>query len=369
LRHAAGVDGWVRRWMMPVLVPASWLYQGVSNAFRSSRDSGRSGTEGGARVISVGNLEVGGGGKTPLAMKLLETLAADGERPVYVSRGFGGEAGRLDVVTAVPGTAAPATGKTPAGVRVLRRDDPRLASLVGDEGAMVAIRLPGVPLLFCRHKADALAAAGPMFAPTHAVMDDAFQSWGVARDVDIVLVDGARPFGDGWCLPAGRLREPPEALERADYVGVSGVEDEAQLSRARRTLEAASGVRKPVFGIRRRIEIASPGGGDRSRPGGKTAAALSAIARPGRFERQLAGEGVDLRAAVRYPDHHLYSARDLEWIVGEVDRIGLDEIVTTEKDWAKLARLDPPRGRFRIARLSLELFGEDPIPELAKAAE
>jgi tetraacyldisaccharide 4'-kinase len=368
VRAAAGAGDGLRRWLMPVLVPASWLYQGVSSAVRSSRAADPRPGPAGVRVVSVGNLEVGGGGKTPLAMKLAEELVAVGARPVYVSRGFGGEAGRLGVVTVVPAASGDDSGALPPGVRYLRRGGARLAALAGDEGAMVAHRLPDIPLLFCPDKSRALEAAASMFTPTHAVMDDAFQSWGVPRDVDVVVVDGLRPFADGWCLPAGRLREPPEALARADYVGFGGVEDEEQLSRALEKVQWAAGVTRPSFGIRRRIEVV-PAGEGRPRVDADETAALSAIARPEAFERQLTASGLCVAAAIRYPDHHAYTARDLEWIVGVADRLRIESVVTTEKDWAKLRGLDPPAGRFRIALLSLELFGDDPLADIKKAAE
>ena len=187
-----------RDWLLPVLVPASWLYQAASNAVRSVRSAGARRAPDGLCVVSVGNLEVGGSGKTPLSMHLVAGIAAAGGRPVYVSRGFGGIAERIDVVTVVPGTSDEAPITRHAGVRGLRRGMAGLSAEVGDEGAMVARRLPEVPLLFCRDKWRALDLAAKTLNPTHAVMDDAFQSWGVPRDIDIVLVDGGRPIGDGW---------------------------------------------------------------------------------------------------------------------------------------------------------------------------
>jgi tetraacyldisaccharide 4'-kinase len=247
-----------------------------------------------------------------------------------------------------------------AGVRYLRADNDRLPELVGDEGAMVARRLPDIPLLFCRNKSNALAAAAA-FGPTHAVLDDAFQSWGVPRHVDVVLVDGTNPFDDGWSLPAGRLREPPEALERADVIGVGGVEDEQSLSRALDLIADKAGVTRPSFGVRRRFHL--------DNTGGEPVATLSGVGRPDTFERQVADAGARLEAAFRFPDHHRYSPNDVEWIVGEANSRGIETVVTTEKDWVKLRALGPPEGVFVVARLALEFFGGDPIDLIKKAAE
>jgi tetraacyldisaccharide 4'-kinase len=295
-------------------------------------------------------------------MELIESIAADGGAPVYISRGFGGEAERLDVVTVVSPAPDGVTGYCPAstdGVRIVRRDDERLASLVGDEGAMAAGRLPAVPLMFCRDKSAAIKAAA-LYHPTHVVLDDAFQSWGVPRNVDIVVVDGSRPFGSGWLLPAGRLREPPEALERADVLGIN-IDDPEQLSLARAAIAAAAGVNRPSFGIRRRLQLDTADGSQ--------VVAVSGIARPEPFERQLAAAGAVVTAAIRFPDHHRYGDGDVAWILEQAQARGVDAVVTTEKDWVKLARFGPPPGRFDVARLSLEFVGGNPLETIKKAAE
>jgi tetraacyldisaccharide 4'-kinase len=348
------------RYLMPALVPASWAYQVVSNAVRGVRSAATDAAPAGVLVASVGNLEVGGSGKTPLAMDLVARLAARGESAVYISRGFGGQAERLDAVTVVPpatgGRFSPVTGR---GVRYLHRNDPHLARLVGDEGAMVAGRVPEVPLLFCRRKSLALEAAVTLFHPTHAVMDDAFQSWGVPRDVDIVVVNGAAPFADGWLLPAGRLREPPEALERADAVGIN-VEDRRELEGARALIAATAGLTRPSFGIYRRLSF-DPG--DHA-----PVAVLSGIARPDAFERALSRAGTAVSASFRFPDHHPYTDRDLQWVLDVARTRGVGRVLTTEKDWVKLSRLGPPPGRFDVVRLSLEFIDGDPLDRMKKAA-
>jgi tetraacyldisaccharide 4'-kinase len=266
----------------------------------------------------------------------------------------------------VPGSNTVASGPA-RGVRYLRRRAARLTAQIGDEGAMVARRLPDVPLVFCRDKRRALDVAVDSCSPTHAVLDDAFQSWGVPRDVDIVLVDGDRPFGDGWLLPAGRLREPPEALERSDFVGVNGVENDVQLENAGKAMTSL-GIRKPLFGIRRRIVI-EPVDAGVSSDIHATSAALCAIGRAEAFERQVSAGLSGIAASFRFPDHYRYDRRDMEWILGEADRRGIGQLVTTEKDWVKLSELDPPLGRFSVARLELGLFGADPVPQIQKAAD
>ncbi len=360
--------GVLRRCLLPALVPASWLYQVVSNAIRSVRSVDGALAPAEAFVVSIGNLEAGGGGKTPLALHLLERIAADGGRPVYLSRGYGSPSNRPDVVTVIPADGWPGPVRLPDGVRLLRRDSRGLVSRIGDEGAMITRRCPGVPLLFSSDKRQALDSALDLFRPTHVVLDDAFQSWGVPRHLDIVLVDGDRPFANGWLLPAGPLRECPEALERAGLVGVNGVSDDEALARAEDHIYSQIGIRKPVFGIRRSMRFFQTSGESLSATG-DLSAAVSAIARPENFEAGVEKNGFPVGVSIRYPDHHRYSLRDLEWILGESDRRSIERIVTTEKDWAKLAELDPPPGRFVVARLDLEILGNDLLVEIKKAAD
>jgi tetraacyldisaccharide 4'-kinase len=322
--------------------------------------------------VSVGNLEAGGGGKTPLSVHLIDRINRDGGRPVYLSRGYGSAAassGLVMLVGAGAGSGAGAgAGFLAAGVSRIRRETPGLAARIGDEGAMVTRRLPQIPAVFAADKKRGLETALAEFRPTHVVLDDAFQSWGIARHVDIVMLDRKRPFADGWLLPAGPLREPPDAIDRADLVGINGARDHSDLERAAVLIRRHTDKVPPLFGVRRAVRLESASG--EPVPGGSTACAVvSAIARPDRFEAGVDAACGPVRLCLRYPDHHAYTRADLELIVGEADRRGLRTVVTTQKDWAKLSDLEPPADRFVIARLRLELFGEDPLVAIKKAAE
>jgi tetraacyldisaccharide 4'-kinase len=299
-------------------------------------------------------------------MHLAQGILRAGGRPLYLSRGYGSAAGAAGTVTWVPG--ARETGALPPGVRRVRRAAPRLAARVGDEGAMFVRRLPDVPAVFAADKRRALERARAAFEPTHVLLDDAFQSWGVPRHLDVVLVDAERPFSNGRLLPAGPLREPPEALARADLIGVNGARDDSSLERAGGEIARRTGVRGPLFGVRRALRYVTPARDPAAPPRG-ACAVVSGIARPARLETAVAGSGVEVSAALRYPDHHPYTRRDLETIVREADARGIETVLTTEKDWVKLADLDPPTGRFVVAVLDLELFGADPFAVIKRAAD
>jgi tetraacyldisaccharide 4'-kinase len=310
-------------------------------------------------IVSVGNLEVGGNGKTPFAMHLVDRLAVDGFRPVYVSRGFKSEAERIAPATVWVPAGVEARSTSAAGVRFVRDNPASLSRTIGDEGAMVAMRCPATPLVFSRHRRRAVEVAIELFQPTHVILDDAFQTWRLHRDIDIVLLDAVSPFGNGRLVPAGSLREQPGALARADAVGLNGYEGAEDLDAFADRVAAVSGKRIPVFGLSRQIElIQANGGGVQDRIDGP-AVSLSSIARPGTFDAGLIDRGVDLKLSIRYPDHHRYAAGDLDRVRALIDEQGAAWVVTTEKDWVKLGGTHMPDDRVVLARLTLSLKGLD----------
>ncbi|MBP1726821.1 MAG: lipid-A-disaccharide kinase [Deltaproteobacteria bacterium] len=143
------------------------------------------------RVVSVGNLTVGGTGKTPMVVWLAEFLRGEGWRVAVASRGYGGTCGRRLCVVS-------------DGSRMVA--DVRIS---GDEPQLLARRLPHVPVLCSAHRSRAVAAAVEKFGTQAAILDDGFQHRRLARDLDLVLLDARTPFGNGWLFPRGSLREPP----------------------------------------------------------------------------------------------------------------------------------------------------------------
>ncbi|HEX6790641.1 MAG TPA: tetraacyldisaccharide 4'-kinase, partial [Candidatus Krumholzibacteria bacterium] len=214
---------------MNALAPLSWLYGAGVALERGRRSVPGLGDADRPRVVSIGNLEAGGNGKTPLAMWWLARALATGGRAACVSRGYGGAMLPGVVTCVLPGDVAAADA---SGLRVLARSHPDLAAMVGDEGALVAERVPGAIALFCADKRRAVHAAVRMGADL-VVLDDGFQSWGVARHTDVVLLDADAPLDGGHLLPAGRLREKPDALRRADVVVFNGADTRAALDAAR----------------------------------------------------------------------------------------------------------------------------------------
>lgn len=295
------------------LLPLSWLYRAVV-AIRNARyDRGAGILRAPLPVVSVGNLTVGGTGKTPLVAEIVRRLEGAGQRPAVVSRGYGGTAGRGPLLV----RDAAGTGPGPA--------------VTGDEPWMLARRFPGVPVLVGSDRYRGVVAAAAEGAGV-AVLDDGFQHRRLARDLDIVVLSGERPFGNGRLLPAGPLREPPTSLRRADLlVLVSG--DESSSEPAAHSV----GDSVPRFGIvrawRRPLGFIAAGGGAAPRP--ERAVAFCGIGDPASFRRTIEGLGVTIAEFVGFPDHHRFSDSEIASLLASARGEGTP-LVTTEKDLARL---------------------------------
>lgn len=337
---------------MKALLPLSWLYGAGVSMHRRARMAGAPGAAH-PRVISIGNLEAGGNGKTPLAMWLLSRAAGQGSACAYVSRGYGGESVARHTVTCV--LAMDTVPASLAGLRLLTRTYPDLARVVGDEGALVCERVPAASAFFCSDKVRAVHAAAGLGADL-IVLDDAFQSWGVARHADIVLLDAASPLDGGCLLPAGRLREDPDALLRAGAIVFNGAATRGAVETAREQVARWIRPGVPVAGMARRIRLDPAAGAGSPRP--DACIAVSGIARPDAFERSLREAGVRLAGHEVFPDHHWYRERDIERIAARMRAQGAPALVTTEKDWVKLRRL-VPEWPVWIACLDVTLLGDE----------
>jgi tetraacyldisaccharide 4'-kinase len=255
-------------------------------------------------VVVVGNIAVGGSGKTPVVAWLVEALREAGFRPGIVSRGYGG--------TVASATVVPADGD---------------AARFGDEPVLLA-RLTGCPLAVGRDR----PAAGRVLLEAHPdvdvlVSDDGLQHYALGRDIEVIVVD-EQVFGNGWRLPAGPLREGVDRLAGADLVIAHG-----ELSARLRA--AAGGV--PVAQMRLTGEMLERLDGSGRRPlndfAGRRVHAIAGIGRPQRFFEQLSAAGLEVVPHV-FPDHHPYVADDLVF----------DEIapkILTAKDAVKCAPFAP----------------------------
>jgi tetraacyldisaccharide 4'-kinase len=245
-------------------------------------------------VISVGNLSVGGSGKTPFVILLGELLKSRGVVFDVLSRGY---------------------GRKSRGV--MQVDPTGLADEFGDEPLLIARRL-GIPVILGEDRFRAGVFAEKKFGPQLHLLDDGFQHRALARDFDIVLVTADE--GRDQLLPAGRLREPLISLKRADAIILtSGASpDNFELDG------------KFVWRVRRGIAPQQVS----ARP-----VAFCGIARPRNFMLQLRTAGIEPAAEAVYRDHHIYTGRDIGELRALRNRSGADGFVTTEKDAINLGDL------------------------------
>lgn len=276
-------------------------------------------------VVVVGNLNVGGSGKTPLAIALVQGLRRAGFSPAIVSRGYGG------------------TARAP--MPVMPDSDPRV---VGDEPVLLA-RRAGCPLWIGRKRVEA-ARSLLAFHPEVDVLiaDDGLQHLALGRDLELVVMDAARAFGNGRLLPAGPLREPLSRLARIDAVVINGVG----------VLSSELAISCPIFSMRivgdEFANLATP----EWRVGaeyfaGTEVHAVAGIGHPQRFFDQLAGIGIEAITHA-FPDHHAYVESDLP----------AGTVLMTEKDAVKCANFAARIGRRDLWFLAVDAVLDDGLQPL-----
>jgi len=195
--------------LLPVRIVLSFLYRIIIYLKRelSSRDQVSTEKSISANVVSVGNIVVGGGGKTPCVMELAKALRDRGFKPVILSRGYGSRAEKAGKTVVLRGTGNSGSAGMPGREFVFS---------YGDEAAIY--RNESVQVILDPNRKRGLKRGAQMCRPTHVIMDDAFQNLDIYKDHDILLLDHLDPFGGGKLLPWGSLRESPEAVKRAGVV-------------------------------------------------------------------------------------------------------------------------------------------------------
>jgi len=313
-------------------VPLAGLYR-VAVGWRNRRyDRPGASERAGIPVISVGNLTVGGTGKTPLVAWLTRHLLGLGRRPAVVSRGYGGRAGR--------GPLLVSRGEGPL----------RPASDCGDEPWLLARTLAGALVVVGVDRVAGAQLARREGADV-VLLDDGFQHRRLARDLDIVLLDADDPFGGGRLLPAGLLREPPDSLRRADLILVTR-DPTPELLRSIQAETRRHNVAAPLLRAGHRTVGFFDGAG-RPLPGPARAVGFCGIGNPDRFRADLEASGLELVGFVPFSDHHVYSTAELSDLARRA-RDGDADLVTTEKDLARLGgAVDSPDG-FEPAVLRIE---------------
>lgn len=270
------------------LYPLGCLY-GLATALRLKLHTPEKVTP---KVICIGNLTAGGTGKTPTAVAVAELLQQRGHKPYFITRGYGGKLQNIIVDT-----------------------DKHSAHEVGDEPLLLARQAPVVV-----NKNRYLAALkAEKNGADFIIMDDGFQNPSLYKDLSLIVIDGGFGFGNGFCIPAGPLREfLPQGLARASALAIIG-EDRFNLARRY--------PRKQVF--YGRMEPVSP---PDSR---KNVVAFAGIGRPEKFYQSLKKLGFNLLLTYDFPDHHFYEEKELQQLITTAQSLNA-ELYTTAKDFVKI---------------------------------
>ena len=359
--YPPAAEPWSRRLLLSPLTVLSWTYAAAVQVRGALYDAGllRAERVEGLRVISVGNINVGGTGKTPAVLYLAEQLVRAGRKVGILTRGYG---------------RASAEPLTFTGSEALPS-----AALAGDEPLLLARRCPDVRLFVGADRVASAYRARDEFGLDTVLLDDGFQHRRLARDEDFVVVDEAVGLGNGHMLPRGPLREPRASLRRATlfWLRASAALD-AEVSEAPALpsgaevpepspseVEHASGGATHRLVPSQRERFADTLGGwlpastgiprvrTRYRPTawvdpaggvhpvaaleGQPVVALAGLARPGGFLKTLRSLGTELRDAALFPDHHRFTAAELHDVQSRAARQGA-RVVTTEKDAVRLPR-------------------------------
>jgi len=291
------------------------------------------------KVISVGNITVGGTGKTPMTIHVAAEIKRAGLKVAIVSRGYKGRAEKH--------------GGIVSDGRTLYMD----AEQAGDEPYMIACRLKGVPVVVGKNRFAASMLAIGKYQPDVIVLDDAFQHLKLKRDIDLVLLDHMRPFGNSYLLPRGVLREPVSSLARSAACILTRCRagaDEAALSSLAAIQMLVPGI--PVFtsshvpywyvvhgGEHTSFEAVPDvfSADDFGQIKGRKVYCFSGIARNDDFQHTVKDLGYKITGFLEFSDHHPYTEKDLATILRCAENTGADRLITTEKDHARIAFKGP----------------------------
>lgn len=285
-------------------------------------------------VVSIGNITVGGTGKTPVTAYIARLLLGQGYKVAVLSRGYGGSLEGQSLVVS-------------DGATIM------LGPLeCGDEPYLLASTVPGLMVVIGTDRYAAGRLALQQLSPDIFLLDDGFQHLRLCRDLNILLLDSSRPFGNGWTLPAGLLREPAAAARRADLIILTRCSEGAVVT--------PTGSGKPVFAAFHRLIDALPlTGGDPvplAELQGPTFLAFAGIAQPEFFFSGLRDRGINVVSTLSFPDHAAYDHANLEAIRAALQSSGAEYAITTEKDGVKLKQLPVETAAVTyVARLDIEI--------------
>ena len=310
----------------------------------------------GCPVVSIGNLTVGGTGKTPVAEMLARELQKRGRRVAILSRGY---------------KSVPRPFMQRLRNRLFKHLDlfpPRIVSdgnrvlldsrRAGDEPHMLAKNLPGVCVLVDKDRVKSGLHALRHFDSDLLLLDDGLQYQRLRHRIDVVLVDRQSPFGNEHLLPRGTLREPPANLRRASYIIVTkcGPEPDAALLERLRKLNRTAAIIECNHAPRHWEDIKTCHKYPLDHLRGRHVGAMSGIARPESFEEGVRELGATVEITKAFADHHRFTKKEILRFLEWCDRRSLDALVTTEKDAVRFPDIDSPLVPMLFLRVEIEIL-------------
>ncbi|NIM98972.1 MAG: tetraacyldisaccharide 4'-kinase [candidate division Zixibacteria bacterium] len=307
----------------------TWLYQhGICRRQRLK-----------ARVISVGNVTVGGTGKTPLVLYLAEKLREKNRKVAILTRGYRRK--KREMVELTHETCR----------RIDWQD-------VGDEPYLLAKRLLDVPIMVSKRRSTSGEKALQKFGSEILILDDGLQHLRLSRELDIVVIDSVNPFGNGRLLPAGILREPLTSLKRADIFVLTKtdhVPSTNELVHLLRRYNPQAPIVESVYRVRSIQGLFNDSSVEPKRIEEKKAYAFSGIGNPASFENTLEQLKIHILKHRKFTDHYPYSKRDLMDLEGEARGVGADFAVTTEKDSVRIPLVNELEIPFYVVKIDLRI--------------
>jgi len=308
------------------------------------------------KVISAGNITLGGTGKTVLVEYIARYLKSQGKRVAILTRGY-----KRKVIRSARSEAKPPPGGP--GHKVTSEE-------MGDEPYMLQQKLKDIPVIVDSDRSRAAKRALDDFTCDTVILDDGFQQWRIKKDLEIVIIDAANPFGNRHMLPRGILREPLSSLKRADIFVLTKVdlapEGAEALKGFLRKLVPGAQIFESAHQPLGFYPLGDPGalqGPDSLRD--KTVTLFSGIGDPCSFEELIKKAGVSAGLSFRFPDHHCYSQEDLKKVFEDSRKKNIKTVVTTEKDAARIADLKDAAKDMQILvlRIGLKLEEEEKFDE------
>ncbi|MFY2557325.1 tetraacyldisaccharide 4'-kinase [Corallococcus terminator] len=320
-------EPWGRRALLSPLMALSWTYAAAVHLRGALYDLGllRAERVEGLRVVSVGNLNVGGTGKTPAVLHLADLLVREGRKVGILTRGYGRRS--QEPLTFTGAESQPSVEDA------------------GDEPLLLARRCPSVRIFVNADRVSSAYRARDEYGLDTVLLDDGFQHRRLARDENLLVVDEAVGLGNGHMLPRGPLREPASSLRRATLLWVRtstapGASESSPIPFDARTLglpPEGDGIPR----VRARYGPSAwvdPAGGlhPSGALSGQRVLALAGLGRPGGFLKTLRSLGVEVLDAALFPDHHRFTVDELRDVEARAAKLGAVKVVTTEKDAVRL---------------------------------